>query len=404
MKFTTLLCCINPSEELENISELTFYQILSPFGTVKNLKIISTYGQIKAFVQVENQQVADKIIRELSGKSLNIGRIKIFVSHKKFVAFEKSLEQILEEAAINHKNKPQAPLSDSFDEDLVDYKRHIISSMQGKYLDGVVRPSSSNENMNLGLKQKEVHNELCTISNGQMNTFNKTNNKSRINNKSGASILSKSTNNYAKINSLTELEHWKIIRIDNMQTEKISCQMLFNLFGCFGNILRLWFVQEDHVVFIEYELHKYALRAMKSANNVNYFYAEMHMSLSNEAAVLSYLNQKPIEKVKFVKGSFKFYRFKNDKKKPIKKLSRSLNFTNVSNSLDIESLCKLIASLHSPIKVIQGKFSNSSDESYIIKFKKLQESLEVLSLMHNRKVEGRKFNVEFIDIDMDECL
>lgn len=96
MKLFTLLCCINPASSIDNINEFTFYQMINPVAPVVNIKLFHNDAQVKAFVQVKTLEQVEKVIKELYNKHLNVGKIKVFLSYKKYIAFEKSLAQIVE--------------------------------------------------------------------------------------------------------------------------------------------------------------------------------------------------------------------------------------------------------------------------------------------------------------------
>lgn len=68
MEFFTLLCCINPTSPIDDIDELIFYQIINPITTVVNIKIFNRDSQVKAFVQIKNEDLAKKILNNLHSK------------------------------------------------------------------------------------------------------------------------------------------------------------------------------------------------------------------------------------------------------------------------------------------------------------------------------------------------
>lgn len=97
MKYVSLLCCIDPSINTSNITEFTIYGLLNPIVTILNVKIIPGDGQVKAFVQVENQTDAKILIQQAHGKISNCGNIKLYLSSKKFIDFVKTINNIVTE-------------------------------------------------------------------------------------------------------------------------------------------------------------------------------------------------------------------------------------------------------------------------------------------------------------------
>lgn len=399
MKFVTLLCCINPSEPSAVINELTFFSLISPVAPIRNIKLISTYGQCKAFIQVENENIAQRIVRELNHKTLAIGRLKVFLSHKKYVAFDKPLTSVLADAAKSTPGRKLSPgldgqgLSDimgssdyqpNFDEYFGDdYIQFNLNGQKNDFLRQTETPRKQHLGSNSDFISRKNSNQLAAL--GKQD--------------SGETMATKYLKTQYKPRDVN-LSLCKTVRIDNVRADRISCQMILNLFGCFGNILNLFFIQNEKVVLLEFEQHKHARRVMDSANLAVYFGNSMVVDLYNDSQTISYLQSIPSDEIKYVKGNFKFYRFKDLEKKPTKALQTTLHITNVSANMDIESLCVVISQLHQPTKMLQGKFNGSTSDSFIIEFADLCQSLEVLSLLHNRKVEGRKFNVEFIDTEL----
>lgn len=398
MKFVTLLCCINHSGYSDHISELTFYAAIQPLAPIINLKLINTYGQARAFIQVENDIIATRLIQELNGKSLNVGKIKIFHSHKKYVVFDKPLKQVLAEAAERPKIKNPYPWEDNITNNINQNKRSLLSYKDSSFNDD---EQADQINYSKEFDMKTVFNISHHHSDfkNNINIHNKLKSDNILKKLiSGESDPTKSSTN--KSNTLKKsLIQSRIVRIDSICVEMISCQMIFNLFGCFGNILKIWLIQQAKIAFIEYEHHKHARRVVQSTNMTQFFDHEIRVNLSNESQTISYIKQFPINDVKYIKGNFKFFRFKDDMNKPIKQLQKTLHFTHISPNLTAESLCEVISQLHQPIRLVQGQFKGSDEQSYLVEFANLSESMKVIALLHNRKVEGRKFKVEFIDIN-----
>lgn len=403
MKFVTLLCCINPSVESKDISELTVYETVSAVAPIRNLKLISSQGQVKVFVQVENQQVAEWIIGQLNGQSLEYGKMKVFLSHKKFVAFEKPLQKVLAEAAGVTKGTQLTSRSGKIN--------NFSNSGSSGRLVHAKKDQENSDSRNSPFEDSANQDRYChesfeNLSKTKANHFGR---PYGAQSRSMANFLDRrdtiaTENSRENSKTLMDPEGWRTVVLRNIRTDRVSCQMLFNLFGCFGNIHRLWFIESERAVFIEYEQAAHAEMVARSANLVPYFNDEMRIRLISESQAFECLDRIPEDRIKLVKGSFKFYRYKDDAAQPIKSFTRTLHFTNVSNKLTCETLCRVISELHTPTRLIEGQFRDRTEQSYIVEFENYQQCIEVLSLLHNRKVEGRKLNVEFIEMDVSDAL
>ena len=403
MKFVTLLCCINPSVESKDISELTVFKTVSAVAPVRNLKLIGSQGQIKAFVQVENQQVAEWIIGQLNGQTVEYGKMKVFLSHKKFVAFEKPLQKVLAEAAGVARNPKFACRSGRTN----DFSHSGSSGRLGPGERDLENSDSRNAPFENSKNQgHHFYESFENLSKAKIDSLGRpygAQSRNMTNTFDRKDTLA-TENSGENSKTLTDPDSWRTVVLRNIRTDRVSCQMLFNLFGCFGNIHRLWFVEDEKMVLIEYEQPAHAEMVARSADLVPYFDDAMRIRLVSEAQAFECLDRVREDRVKFVKGSFKFYRYKDDTARPIKAFTKTLHFTNVSNKLTCESLCRVISELHTPIRLVEGQFRARAEQSYIVEFEEYQQCLEVLSLLHNRKVEGRKLNVEFIDMDISGAL
>lgn len=97
MKYITVLCCLDPSINTNMITEYTFLSLLSPVALICNVKLISNDGQVKAFIQLPSQNVAQKLIDITDQKTTSCGRLRLYLSHKKFVGYPKRIKEIMRE-------------------------------------------------------------------------------------------------------------------------------------------------------------------------------------------------------------------------------------------------------------------------------------------------------------------
>ena len=94
-KPVNLLVCLNPLPQENQISELDFFVLVNPIAPVTNLKLISREGQLKALVQVQDEQFAQMVIGQLHRRSVKWGRVKVFYSHLKCVYYNQSIGEIM---------------------------------------------------------------------------------------------------------------------------------------------------------------------------------------------------------------------------------------------------------------------------------------------------------------------
>ena len=110
----SLLVCLSPSVPLSQVNELVFFYLVDQITPVKNVRMIAVEGQVKAFVQVEDQKCAEMVIAALNGRLMNIGKVKVFISNKSFVNYEQRLSQVLERCMKEEREEPSAIKRDSY--------------------------------------------------------------------------------------------------------------------------------------------------------------------------------------------------------------------------------------------------------------------------------------------------
>lgn len=397
MKLFTLLCCINPTGPIEEIDEFTFYQMINPIVPVENIKIFDKNSQVKAFVQVENEELADLVIKDLHGIQMNIGKIKVFISHKKFITFDKSLPEILAQSnrsAMDHLNinefksqKPGLSCNPYVSNSVTGFKNKIQSysswklyskpCVTQKYSDKVLYSKQLHLNYDnspsIYLKKKLAfdHNSITNVKNDH---------------KVSESLFAK---NSKSVNS----KH--LIKVVNIDTKNVTCQMIFNFFGCFGNILRLGIDEALGFAIIEYENDKTVQLIIKHTDCIKFCGRMLNVVLYNDSDKwherLTHNNTKFILHANDVAN----YRFTNTEDKKVVFPSRILHISNLPKSFTTTSLNNLISKIHHPLNIITEKSKIADSASFLVEFNFLFESIKVLAILHNSNYDGNILSVSF---------
>lgn len=407
MKYPILLCCLNSSDKSVNVDEYTFYQIFSPQAVVKNIKIFKHNEQIKAFVQVEDESTLNRLIDNFHQKHLNIGRLKVFPSHKKFVAFDKSLKSILSEKAkflsVSRETiespefKPESPKN-----------HYIANSLANKFSQKTKSDVLENKKFYNFPQNSEgnvgyLHSQPYFKYNDLKNSPKATKIDSLVSKNSEKIPASKNIDK--NINLILQAKtnfKCNLLKLENIDVEVITCQMLLNLFGCFGNILRLAIHCDLNFAIAEFEDEEQAELTLTYINGLSFFGNTLKLAYSNDRYLLDEAESKPTNELKFIKGFYKYFRYKPGLHIKVNKPSRLLHFTSLAPNITESALCQLIYQIHEPIKILKlGKKGTDSD-MYLIEFKHLFQSLEVLSILHNKKVEGKLLKISFSHTKIDK--
>lgn len=396
MKLFTLLCCINPTGPMDDIDEFTFYQMVNPLVPVLNIKIFDKSSQVKAFVQIENEELAEVIIKDLHGKQMNIGKIKVFVSHKKFVAFDKSLPEILAQAtrssldyvppAQYSTNKPALNFNPYFSNSVTNLKNKTQSYSSWKMNIRTPPPIAP-------IISDKV---LC----GKQTTLDYDLSPSIYVKKKMAQFFESDTDllrqKKEEVVQPKLEENNACIKIANIDMKHVSCQMLFNLFGCFGNVTQLSIQESVKSAILEYDSEKSVNIAIKYTDCIKFCGKTLSVAPYNGPNMFNEPKAKNgIKPTVYTNHESKF-RFTGESGTQVVPPSRTLRFANLPRSATLADVKALVSKIHVPLSVNVEKTKDKQYGSFLIEFNFLYEGFKVLSMLHDTAYEDNKLFVSFL--------
>lgn len=408
MKYHTVLCCVNASHLTANVDEYTFYQLFNPVTPVKNVKVFCSNVQVKAFVQVTDAQAVELLVDQFHLKHLNIGRLKVYVSHKKFVAFDRSLKSIL----AGRDNVPNAnPLEPergiSVEKSLTN--QYISNSLANKI--GTGTKLESNEKRNFSNFFLYSHNfddppRLQAFSrDSHLKEPGHVGNKSRFARKPS---LDAYCNKNTGLEDKTSKANWKpgkssLLRIANINSKVVTSKMLVNLFGCFGNVITLALNAPLGTALIEFSTKEQCLLAHKFVNNLLFFGNTLSLTITVSDPLIENGEKGTPTDIEYIKCKSKNFRYKPNSGVKINKPSRTLHFASAAPSMTLDRLRQLIVSIHEPVKMAALGKKGGKSEMFLAEFKHQFQSLEVLSQLHNKKTEGKPLKVSFSHTEIEDA-
>lgn len=399
MTLFTLLCCVNPAGSPEDIDEFTLFQMIDPIAPVVNIKVFNRDSQVKAFAQVESEASAERVVEELHGKQMNIGKIKVFISHKKFISFDKSISQILARAnrcsngqiSIDKSidNAPESPPNPYLSNSLNGLKSKIQSYSSWKkqpkanpyqhFSDKIVYSREINTGFDSDEPTLHMKKKLAPCYESNMNfTKNKKNELTKT-----LKSLSLQTNN-------------NCLKVSNFDIKYVSCQMLFNLFGCFGNVSKLLIHENLGHAVLEYEDEKQVQQAIKYFDCIRFFGRVLSVSgytgprVFDESSVSNPLNSTVYT------NKTSNHRFAPKTISKVILPSRQLIISGFSSSITVDYVKQFVSKIHAPIKIDIQEGSEDSGLAFLVEFSFLYESFKVLSILHNSEYENQVLFVSFI--------
>ena len=396
MKLFTLLCCINPTGPMDDIDEFTFYQMINPIVPVLNIKIFDKTSQVKAFIQIESEEFAEVVMKDLHGKQMNIGKIKVFVSHKKFVAFDKSLPEILAQAnrsSLDYilptqysTNKSALSCNPYLSNSVTGFKSKIQSYSSWKLNIKTPPPIAPHiSDKVLCAKQTTLDYDLSPsiYVKKKMEQFFESDPNYPYD-KQEVAVQSKTVANSA------------CIKITNINTKHVSYQMLFNLFGCFGNVTRLYLHGNLGFAILEYDIEKSVNTAIKYTDCIKF--CGKILSVATYSGSDMFNETKPKNDIKSTvytnqESNFRFTREPGTQFVPP---SRTLRLANLPRSATVADVKALVSKIYTPLSVNVEKTKDKQYGCFLVELNFLYEGFKVLSMLHNTSYEDNKLSIGFL--------
>ena len=267
METKILLCCINPSVDIHSIDELSIYEIFKQYAIVKNVKIFSRDVLLKVFVEVDDESV-DYCIKSVHMQNSALGKLKVYISHKDNITFDKDLKTIISESG-HHKTSTSQIESHhhrNSENKSISYKvqqTNEVHNMSKKSNLKFSNVSQSFEN----LDEIFEDNEYIDYKNIKSVTdFN-----SRLPDLVKYYPVSLENIHTVKSNISKETESSKVLIVNRINTSQVTCLVLMNLFGCFGNVKKILLNMKGSFALVEMETQEHAQSAIKHLNNILFF-------------------------------------------------------------------------------------------------------------------------------------
>lgn len=399
METKILLCCINPTIDSQLIDELAIYEIFKEFAVITNIKIFSRDVLIKAFVEVKSEFV-NKCIEKTHMQSFAFGKLKVYQSHKDNITFDKDLATIINESANGgtsnsrmHSQKYQNSESHSFS-----YKRLQSNKIVDK---------SNKSKPKLSDASKSFENLDVVFDADMYIDYQNIKSVTDINSKLPDLIkyypVSLEHIHNMKLLQQKDPETFKVIIVNKVNVNKINCTMLMNLFGCFGNVKKVLLNIKGFFALVEMENEEQALLAIKHLDKNVFFDNNIKVKSSKYNTVcFKTLEKEQNPDIQYLRGHYKYFRYKEGLQIKVNKPSNLLHITSLSDKFTSYFLCQLLSEVHEPSRIVKLPKKSGVSDMYLVEFESLHQAVEVLSLLHNKKVDGKIMKISFSHTDVND--
>lgn len=403
MESNVLLCCVWPTEDNKFVTNEILSEIFSAYGPVVEIAIFCRKVMIKAFVEYENSTSVTSALDKLREVHIpNLGKLKVFKSTKSSIK-----RRVQNNAGENQPdgNDSFTSLVEQFDQDLADRSKRSKNSHQQ-----LTHPDSFRSQGHFRLMPSmasiqsledyisvnhDSNNRFRHISHPDVLHFTDTGSQADVYNSHsfGTLVLA---NNPTNSEQPEKDQHLKVLMVNRLNVKKLKCQYLINLFGCFGNVTKVLMNKENSYALIEFETHSQAIIAIEQLKNLTFFENSLKIKLSKYTSLnFKTLEREENDKLSYLYGHSKFYRYKTGLSIKVNPPSNKLHFTSVPREVDAVILFEIIRQIHEPEQIVQLARSGLNSLMFLVEFKQVFHAIEVLAVLHNKQVNDKNLKVSF---------
>ena len=396
-----LLCHLELNNNQQQIDEFLIYQIFKKHILVKNVKVFAIDTIVMAYILVEDKNSLEVAIKEIHDTELNIGRILVFVSHKKNITFERSLKDIIQRYYEQGDSSTYLKgISDgqSRNLDFLVSKRKVYS----QYKDYICESSEEEEKAKNNKTRSRTPDKLVSIwknnkikdqSSDQSINLKKIDEMSKEN-MNKKNFFNKEGNAFKELLS-KEQAKTNLLKVDGINIKRVNFIAILNFFGCFGNISKLLTNFKDNYSIIEFETVDQTIKAQRITNKQLFFGTPLQTEFYLNKGVFKDSQKNPKPYIRTRVNRAKFYRYKQKLKIKVNKPTKLLHLTNLPSKTTPLFLYNIIAKIAEPINLYKLKKKGVCSDMFLVEFETVEKSIEVLSILHNKKVEDKLIKVSF---------
>ena len=171
-------------------------------------------------------------------------------------------------------------------------------------------------------------------------------------------------------------------------------KFIANMFGCFGNVVKILVNKMHGFCLIEFQNDVQADNAFKSLNNLTFFNHTLKIKFSKYDH-LSFKDKKEQQDLIYFENDPKAFRYRADNSIRINEPSSILHFTGIPEAITPIVLYQMITFIHEPSRIIQLKKNSKGFMMFLVQLDSLENAIEVLSVLHNKQINEKFLKISF---------
>ena len=388
MATKVILCCIRQNPEFQgHLQDDHLVFLFEKYGEVKSVQIFDRQTILKSFIEFIDAKSAQRALNSFTDHVTSFGRLKVYSSKKKFIItsiqqrpFIKALENMpLTDILTPFKHQGDYAMSHS---------SQITPLIVPWMKDLLISKPENKDN------EPDQIRQFLSVDN---NLIDRLQNKPINNHKE----LPNSICNINQVSMLNETEQeFTVLRIDGVNTEVISSHFLINLFGYFGEIRRVILDKNHGYAFIEFRGIKRAMLAIGMLRGREFFGKVFKFSVSKQSQIdFETFWKRPLAgQIKACELSVVANKTGSNPDLGVATIPTVLlRVSKVPVALNSVLLHNLLSVVNRPISVFMEKGLKEEGMSYEVKFRKIQQAIEVLACFQRQKIDTGVIRIDFLN-------
>lgn len=357
-----LFLCFIPKIPLDESEELSIIELVESYGRLTKVLPIARSFPFKALLEVADSKSRTLILKHLSFLNHPLGQLKVFSSKKKEI-------NNFTVSPLKYSLSQSSPLSTTH--------QHNSGEIPGHQDDSWYNPGKDTPFENSPEEDSGIQRSTNTSGNNLDQSFHP-----------GVNLIPPMSRSINSNSSVTK-SNW--IQIHYNLPSKFVLKALSNLLGCFGNLKQLRFLQTSFSLFAEFETPSQARVTAATLDNIQLFDSLLRIFQVNPMDITLGLTNFET----YIEDPRK-HRFTDHLNIRMNPLSNNLHFTNLPRELDPVIFYSLVSQVNEPMIITRSTSKNVPESfMYLVQFHTSSQAAEVLSVLHNKVIQGKSIKVSF---------
>lgn len=400
----TILIRLQPYQSAGEISEVTLTSIVSQFGSVARITILNRLPDLYFRVEFERVQSSQDALEFLDGFVDNVGWIKTFPAESvsQFPSVKSSLNRQPE-----YQNLSPSRSGDLTCEKRISVPYQIINYSNRHHNNSKVNAirvscNRSHEDKNRSLSMSDSDSEHRCGKN--ISTLKTEIEVTHDGNEDCKKAVTSSTETLTSPNlDLPAVsERSCFVQIHNLNPKFLNHKVMINLACCFGNALRVYINSTAGVAIIRYRNPKDADRVIIYLQDQLFFGSRLKLTNATPEGINPISFAPTDSRLKAFDCKPPDFRYKNSLKVKFNAPSPVLHLTNLSENCTPQILFQILQSIHEPSRIFKlAKKSKNTTSMMLVEFRTVEESREVLTILHNKIIDHKSIRISFSHAKLD---